>query len=73
MKLGVCAGVDKAQRLADAGADYIELSVTGALSPLISEAEWAEKRKTVTGLALPTETFNVFLPGTLRITGQRIS
>lgn len=69
MKLGVCAGADKAQRLADAGAEYIELSVTGALSPLTSEAEWAEKRQVLKAIALPAETFNVFLPGTIRLTG----
>lgn len=70
MKLGVCAGAEKAQILAEAGADFIELSVTGALSPLTDESEWAEKRKAFLALPLPIETFNVFLPGTLRITGE---
>ncbi|MBC7809160.1 MAG: sugar phosphate isomerase/epimerase [Akkermansiaceae bacterium] len=70
MKLGVCAGADQARILADAGADYIELGVSGAISPLTQESEWAEKRKTLLALPLPTETFNVFLPGSLRITGE---
>ncbi|MBC8139162.1 MAG: sugar phosphate isomerase/epimerase [Fibrella sp.] len=70
MKLGVCAGADKAPILADAGVDFIELGVTGALSPLTDESAWAEKRDTFLALPLPVETFNVFLPGTLRITGE---
>ena len=69
MKIGVCAGADKAQILADAGAEFIELGVSNAISPLSEESEWTEKQKVFLALPISTETFNVFLPGNLRITG----
>lgn len=69
MEIGVCAGADKAQLLKDAGADFVELSVTGALVPLSEEGEWAEKRAALLALALPARTFNLFLPGSFRLTG----
>lgn len=70
MKLGVCAGASHARLLADSGADYIELGVTGALSPLGDDSEWEKKRAELLAMPLRSETFNVFLPGTLRITGE---
>ncbi len=70
MKLGVCAEANHARILADAGADFIELGVSGALAPLGDESAWAEMRSEFLALPLPPETFNVFLPGTLRLTGE---
>lgn len=70
MKIGVCAGANVANVLAEAGADFIEMTVAGAISPLSADGEWAEKRDTYRALSLPAESFNVFLPGSLRITGE---
>jgi len=71
MRFGVCAGIDKAALLADAGYDYIELSASGDLLPDKSDEEWAEKRAAIEALPLPAQTFNLFLRG-LRVTGETV-
>ncbi|HVK02421.1 MAG TPA: sugar phosphate isomerase/epimerase family protein [Armatimonadaceae bacterium] len=68
MKFGVCAGIDQAALLADAGYDYIELSVAGDLVPEADEATWAEKRAAIEAMPLPVEAFNSFVR-TGKITG----
>lgn len=69
MRLGVCAAIEKAEMLAQAGADYIELPVTTALIPTAGENEWLPQRDRLRALPLPCETFNLFLPGAFRLVG----
>lgn len=69
MRFGVCAGLSKAPAVAAAGWDYIELGASGELIPESDEALWVEKRAALLALPLPCETFNLFVPGKLKITG----
>lgn len=61
MRFGWCAGIDRAQALAEAGYDYIELSVAGDLIPEQDETTWAERRKAIEGAPLTPEAFNSFV------------
>ncbi|MBC8143609.1 MAG: sugar phosphate isomerase/epimerase [Armatimonadetes bacterium] len=70
MRIGICASADKAQLIADAGADYIELSVRDMLVPEEGESTWATKRAEMLAMPLPVEAFNLFLPGDLKIVGD---
>jgi sugar phosphate isomerase/epimerase len=72
MRFGVCAGIEQVGALADAGFDYIELSVTGALDPESDEATWTAARKTLDAMPLRPEAFNVFVPGRLKIVGPDV-
>lgn len=61
MRFGVCAGVEAAPRLAEAGYDYIELSVAGDLIPDEEEAIWTAKRRAIDAMPLRPEAFNSFV------------
>ncbi|HZT42528.1 MAG TPA: sugar phosphate isomerase/epimerase family protein [Chthonomonadaceae bacterium] len=61
MRFGVCAGIEAAPLLADAGYDYIELSVAGDLIPDEDDEAWAEKRRSIEAMPLRTEAFNSFV------------
>jgi sugar phosphate isomerase/epimerase len=61
MRFGVCAGIDSARLLADAGYDYIELSVAGDLIPDEDEAAWSAKRRAIEAMPLRPEAFNSFV------------
>lgn len=68
MRLGICAGIDQAPWLADAGCDFIELSVAGDLMPDQDDDTWAPRRRAIESLPLPVEAFNSFVRS-LRIVG----
>ena len=61
MRFGVCAGIETAEALAEAGYDYIELSVAGDLIPDEDGAAWAEKRKLIAAMPLLPEAYNSFV------------
>lgn len=61
MRFGVCAAPEQADRLAEAGYDYLEASVAGDLVPEEDEAAWAEKRRLLLALPLRPEAFNSFV------------
>jgi sugar phosphate isomerase/epimerase len=61
MRYGVCAGIEAAPALADAGYDYIELAVAADLTPDADEAAWAAKRSAILSMLLPVEAFNSFV------------
>lgn len=74
MRWGVCAGRSKAASVAAAGWDYLELGVAGELIPESDDAAaWAEKKVALLALPLPCETFNLFVPGKLKITGPEVN
>ena len=74
MRFGVCAGLSRAVVVAETGWDYIELGVAGELIPETQEAAvWAEKKAALLALPLPCETFNLFVPGKLKITGPEVN
>lgn len=68
MRFGVCAGMDKAALMAEAGCDYIELGVSTDLVPEGDEETWDEKRRAIEAMPLIPEAFN-FLIGKGKITG----
>ena len=61
MRFGVCAGIETAEALAEAGYDYIELSVAGDLVPEEDSEAWAEKRKASAAMPLLPEAYNSFV------------
>ena len=61
MRFGVCAGIETAEALAEAGYDYIELSVAGDLVPEEEGTAWAEKRRAIGAMPLRPEAYNSFI------------
>ena len=68
MRFGCCAGAESAGQLAAAGFDYIEL----ALAPIaaLPQAEFDALAGRLAGAQINVEAFNIFFPGTLRLTGD---
>jgi len=68
MRFGVCAGLDRAESLATAGWDFIELAV-GTFLPDQPDQAYEPVRQCVLSLPLPVEACNCFIPGHLKLTG----
>ncbi len=69
MRFGVCTSPEQAATLAEAGFDYIELSVSSDLAPLEENSLWSGRRARLERLALRPEAFNMFVPAQLKIVG----
>lgn len=69
MKFGVCAEIDDAPALAEAGFDFIELHVTRDLKTADGEEAFAESLARIKASALRCLAANCFVPGSLKITG----
>jgi sugar phosphate isomerase/epimerase len=69
MKFGLCCGLDLAPAAADAGFDYIEMSVPGLLMPLADDAAFAAMLAQLRAQKLPCPVVNCFVPGDIKITG----
>ncbi len=70
VSLGVCSSIRNAQKVKDAGGDFIELSVTGFLQPQLSDDEWtAGNLAQALASPLPIHACNGFFPGTIKLTG----
>src|SRR5579862_4757449 len=61
MRFGVCAPIEAAGLLAQAGYDYIELAAAGDLIPDDDATAWAQKRRAIEAMPLPVEAFNSFV------------
>ena len=61
MRFGVCATPDKAEMIAAAGYDYIELAAASVLAPLDEDAVWLPMQRTIDAMPLRPEAFNVFI------------
>ncbi|BDI31901.1 hypothetical protein CCAX7_39520 [Capsulimonas corticalis] len=73
MKFGVCAGLDDAAAVARAGFDYLEPGVSSALNPDKLDADVLPVLQRVSSAAgTPTPSFNMFLPGDLKIIGEAV-
>lgn len=72
MRYGVCGGVDRAMRLAEAGYDYIEPAVSAVLVPDSDEAAWTEHRRKLDAMPLRPEAFNMFVPARLKVVGPEV-
>ncbi len=71
MRFGVCAGIEQAEAIAEAGYDYIELPAASSLIPDEDDSLWAEKRRLIEQMPLRPETFNLFLRG-VHVTGPEV-
>jgi sugar phosphate isomerase/epimerase len=69
IKFGACTGLQNAQKIKDAGGDYIELSVSGFLMPLSSDAEFADNLTAALASPVPILACNGFFPGSIKLTG----
>lgn len=69
MTFGVCCGLDKAAIAADAGFEYVELSVGAVLMPRESDDAFGRSLDLVHASPLPVKAVNVFAPADLRLTG----
>lgn len=69
-KIGVCTPPENARAAREAGFDYIE----PALAPIaaMTDDQFARTVDTLGGAGIPVEAVNVFLPGTLRLTGPAV-
>ncbi len=67
---GVCTSIRNAQKVKDAGGDFVELSVTGFLNPHLSDDEWtAGNYAQALASPLPIYACNGFFPGDIKLTG----
>lgn len=71
MRFGICVGVDAITAAAEAGFDYVEMGAP-LLYPDKDEAAFAELRRQVEKAPIRVEAYNVFLPGTVKVTGPTV-
>jgi sugar phosphate isomerase/epimerase len=69
MKFGLCCNLDLAPAAADAGFDYIEMTVPGLLMPLADDAAFETMLAKLRATRLPCPVVNCFVPGDIKITG----
>ena len=70
MRFGICTGPENRDALAEAGYDYIELAVAGALRPEQPEEEvMPPLRAAFASFLVKPEAYNVLLPGDLKVVG----
>lgn len=70
MKLGFCGSIDQAAMIKDCGYDYIEMNLSSLAA--LSETDFTQTVRLLEKAGLPCLALNVFLPGTIRITGKDI-
>jgi sugar phosphate isomerase/epimerase len=66
---GICTSPDNAQKLKDAGYDYVEAGVQGFLVPQKAEGEFQTILEKQAGSPLPVYACNSFLPSDLKCVG----
>ncbi len=66
---GICSGPDKAERLKEAGFEFIEGGVAGTFKPDRPEAEFEAELAKVKASVLPMRSCNGFIPSKFRLTG----
>ncbi|RME63297.1 MAG: sugar phosphate isomerase/epimerase, partial [Caldilineae bacterium] len=69
MQFGVCTGIENAGAAANAGFDFVECTVR-SLRP--EEDEFGPIQAQYAAAPLPTPVFNVFVPGTIKLTGPQV-
>jgi len=70
MRFGICTGPENRDALAEAGYDYIELAVAGALRPEEPEGDVMPPLRAAFALpGVKPEAYNVLLPGDLKVVG----
>ena len=71
-RFGCCASADRAEAVARAGFDFIELPAAGTLQADADGDDFAPALSMLEHLPIPAEAFNVFLPGDLKIVGEAV-
>ncbi len=71
IRIGMCMGLDQVPSLAP-GYDYVELGVSGTLIPLEDDPTYAPTADTLLTLEPPVRAFNLYLPGSIKITGPDV-
>lgn len=66
---GVCTSVDNAQKLKDAGYDYLEAGVQKFLVPQDSDEVFEANLKSLDNAPIPVYACNGFLPGSIKVVG----
>lgn len=69
-KIGLTRGAEHGKRLAELGADFLEIGC-GHLMPDKPDEDFAERRKQLKACGLPIHGANGFLPGRLKSTGPK--
>lgn len=69
MRYGICGGPEIAGVAADAGFEFVEMSVGNFLKPREDEAVFREMLSAAQAMPIPCEASNCFVPGDLKITG----
>jgi sugar phosphate isomerase/epimerase len=72
MKFGVCAGLDKLEMVTQAGYDFIEPPTRRTLHPEEGEEGFARIRGIMERSPIQAEAFNIFVPGSLKVTGPEV-
>jgi D-psicose/D-tagatose/L-ribulose 3-epimerase len=67
VRVGYCTTVEKLEAAKAAGFDYVELSTTQIAA--MSDADFELAAAKIKEIGLPTPAANLFLPGTLKVTG----
>jgi len=70
MRYGICTNTASVKLVADAGYDYVELALT-EISQLTDE-EFDRFFQEMQSLSIKAEAFNVFFPGSIRLTGPEV-
>ncbi len=73
MKIGVCADPNAGEILRDAGFDFIEMSVGGALRPDKPYSDFVTELDRIQKSPLPCLAVNCLMPGHMKITGPEVS
>jgi sugar phosphate isomerase/epimerase len=68
MRLGICAKVERASELRQAGTDFVEENVQAFLEGLADDAQWSGLKR-MTDSPLPVLAANSLVPGDLKIVG----
>ncbi len=71
MRLGICAKIERAFELREAGADFVEENVQTFLQGLTDDAAWDGLKRTKES-ALPVLAANSLVPGDLKIVGETV-
>ena len=69
IKFGICSPPDRAEKLKEAGFEFIECSVGAILKPETPDAVFAPEFDRLKACALPIRSCNGFIPGKFRLTG----
>jgi len=72
MRIGMCTSVDHLGAASDAGYDFAEMTITGALFSEQDDAAFAPIRKKISASPIRIEAFNCLFPRKMKVTGPQV-